>query len=325
MPAIAFPRFRDEILSIYQRPPFAKKTHAKLKQVLGEFESLGSIKKTSDLNPLNISRWIGEHPDRKPITAHSLLRSLRAACSYAKTMKYLSVDPFDWKTPSEWLKFDQADDVEDFDRHRTAREIAQLLALLDREAAEGSWESGRLKALVYTFAFTGMRKMEALGLLKTDVDVPNRVIFIRSNPRRKLKTKGSGQPVGISDELAYELDLWMPRTGCEWLFPGKTLVGPWVNGGPGVRPLDQIKAAGERSGVPGLTMLAFRHTIGTLAEGWGVGELELQRWLRHTRRRTQDAYRKKGDIAVIVGTARKINFRQDGDQSPPCPKIMPAG
>jgi integrase len=308
MPSIAFTRFCEEILSIYSRHPYAKKTHAKLAQVLREIDSLRVVKKTSDLTPVNISRWIGHHPQRKPITGYSLLRSLRAACSYAKSMKYITVDPFDWKTPSQWMGVDESDDVEDFDRHKTGNEISILLRLLEKEASQGSWEAGRLKALVYAFAFTGMRKMEALGLLKTDIDLDNRLIFIRTNPKRKLKTKGSGQPVGISDPLAYELDLWMPRTGCEWLFPGKTLSGPWLTGGPGVRALDQIKAAGMRAGIGDLTMLSFRHTIGTLAEGWGVGELELQRWLRHTRRRTQDAYRKKGDIAVILGTAQKIKF-----------------
>jgi integrase len=318
VPAIPFPRFVEEILLVYGTPPFAKKTLAKVRQVLKELSALRTVRKTSDLDIPNISRWLAAHPDRKPITAHSLLRSIRAACSYAKTRGYLARDPFDWKTPSKWLQIGPADDVEDFDRHRTAREIARLLDLLDAEAGEGSWEAGRLRALVYTYAFTGMRKLEALGLMKADVDLENRVIWIRGNPRRKLKTKGSGQPIGVAEELAGPLSMWMPRTGCEWLFPVKSLSGPWLSGGPGVRALDQVKAAGERAGVERLTILSFRHTIGTLAEGWGLGELELQRWLRHTRRRTQDAYRKKGDMNSILGTARKISFREE-PTAPPCP------
>lgn len=318
MPAIAFAPFCDQLIALYG-PPRAKKTRAKLRQVLGEIRAIRGVRRTSDLTPATIQKWMDSHPDRKPITAHSLLRSLRKACSYAKTMGYLKVDPFDFRSPSEWLLIDEADDVEDFDRHRTADEVSRLLALLDREASLGSWESGRLKALVYTFAFTGMRKMEALGLKVADVDLPNRTIFIRTNEKRKLKTRGSGQPVGIAERLAVALAEWMPRTGCGWLFPGKTLAGPWLFGGPRFRPLDQVKAAGERAGVPGLTMLAFRHTIGTLAEGADLGELELQRWLRHTRRRTQDAYRKKGDIAVIHGTARKIDAMFSGPETVPFP------
>ena len=47
-------------------------------------------------------------------------------------------------------------------------------------------------------------------------------------------------------------------TKCEWLFPGKKRRGPWTCGGPGVSPLDQIKALGARAGVENLCQKSGR-------------------------------------------------------------------
>ena len=60
---------------------------------------------------------------------------------------------------------------------------------------------------------------------------------------------------------------------------------------PGHRPLDCIRALGERAGVPSLTIVAFRHTLGTLSESWGIGELALQRVPPPRAADTQDHYR----------------------------------
>jgi integrase len=92
-------------------------------------------------------------------------------------------------------------------------------------------------------------------------------------------------------ELIRVLKPWSAETGCIWLFPGTRRKGPWIDGAPGSRALDQVKALGERAGVKGLTILSFRHTIGTLAEPAGLDQLELQRQLRHTNTKTQHGYR----------------------------------
>jgi integrase len=310
MAAVSFQRFVTEALGVYAPPLRKKGTFDKVRQVLLEFAALPGVARTSDLNPVAIAAWVRAHPGRKPVTAHGLLRSLRSACTFAKSMGWLKADPFDFRSPAGWLDFDAGgvDQEPGPDRHKSAAEVAAVLALLDRESAAGGWEAGRLRALVYTYAFTGMRKSEALGLLRSDVDLPARLIRVRRNRKRRLKNQASAAALGVSDELAAVLGTWLPRSGGEWAFPGKTLRGPWLHGGPGVRALDQVKAAGLRAGVPGLTILSFRHTLATLAEGWAIGELELQRWLRHARRRTQDGYRGDGDLDVIRRTAAKIRF-----------------
>jgi integrase len=130
---------------------------------------------------------------------------------------------------------------------------------------------------------------------------------VRTNERRPLKTTASAAKIAIPEPLEAVLRDWIPQCECEWLFPGTTRSGPWLSGGPGVRAYDQLVALGERAGIPDLCFSSMRHTVGTLAESWGMGELELQRLLRHTTRRTQAHYR-KADLDQIRGIGRKIRY-----------------
>ena len=182
---------------------------------------------------------------------------------------------------SEWLPADELDDAEEFRRHRSADEIRRVLEMADTEAPAGGWRARRLRAAVYLWAFTGAGKAEVLGLRTADVDLPDRVVSIRSHSARRLKTRSRAARMPLVPPVVERLAGWIPETGCEWLFPHSYRTGPWFHGRPGHRPLDEVKALGARAGVPGLTILSFRHTVGTLAEGWGIGELMLQRLLRH--------------------------------------------
>jgi integrase len=74
-----------------------------------------------------------------------------------------------------------------------------------------------------------------------------------------------------------------------------------------VRALDQVRDLGVRAGVEGLTIASFRHTFASLAEGWNMSELELQRLLRHSRIRTQRAYRHELP-AVLREAGAKVHF-----------------
>ena len=234
-------------------------------------------------------------PRRRPETVAALLRCLRAACSFGTSWGYLAADPFDFRPPAAWVDWD----VPELEPpvHSSA-EIARVLALADREAREGPWEAHdgpwkaeRLRALVHAYAFTGARKREVLGLAVADVDIAGGTIAIRTNRRRGLKTRGSAATLPIPGPLAAVLAEWIPRSGCEWLFPGATRIGPWLEGPVGGKAIDRIEALGIRAGVPGLTIASFRHTFASLAESWHVSELALQRQLRHSRALTQRAYR----------------------------------
>lgn len=164
--------------------------------------------------------------------------------------------------------------------------------------------SGRL---FNTWAFTGAGSREVLGLRVDNVDLAERVIRFRSHPRRRLKTGARAAEVPIAPPLLGVLASWLPHACSEWLFPGRERLGPWFGGAPGFKPLDRVRQLGQRAGVEGLTILAFRHTVGTLAESWGLGELELQRLLRHSQRKTQRYYR-HADAEIMARTAAKISY-----------------
>jgi len=322
--------FMSEVLALYRPPMRRIATYRKMEQVLREFGGL--CRRPADLTPSSVAAWIAAHPGRRPATVESYLRSLRAACTYAIGAGYLQRSPFDFRSPRQWVDWD----VEELDPPvHSAGEIARVLALADGEMGDGiwgvgsgqsrplyagvcgsmreyaggvgGWRAARLRAVVYAFAFTGARRKELLGLAVADVDLEHGVIDIRTNGRRSLKTHASAARIPIAAPLAAVLADWIPRCGSTWLFPGVRRRGPWLEGPVGEKSLDQVKALGLRAGVPGLTFQSFRHTFASLAEGWGIGELALQRILRHSNLRTQLAYRHELP-AVLRDTAAKVHF-----------------
>jgi integrase len=313
--------FTADVLALYLPPIRRLATHRKMRQVLGEFSAFCLT--TADLTPSVIAAWLQAHPERRPETTLALLRTLRAACTYGVLVSALEANPFAWRKPTAWVDWD----VPELDPPvHSAEEISRVLALADQEAAmqrgawtvdrgpmesltvhDAAWKAARLRALVYAYAFLGARKREVLGLLVADVDLAGGCIAIRTNRRRGLKTRSSAAHLPIPAELGRVLAAWMPLTGCDWLFPGAKRQGPWLDGPPGLKAIDQIKALGERAGVEGLTIASFRHTFASLAEGWNMSELELQRLLRHSRIRTQRAYRHELP-AVLKEAGAKVHF-----------------
>jgi integrase len=182
-----------------------------------------------------------------------------------------------------------------------------MLDLVDTEAAGGGWEAGRLQALVYTLAFTGLRKGEVLHLQRSDIDLAGRILSVRAKAGWHPKTAGSTASLPIAPPLAAILSGWTRRCGCSWLFPGKRLAGPWTGGCPGTKAIDCLKAAGLRAGVPRLTFLSFRKTLGTVAKTWGFSPLELKAWLRHSNLDTQRFY-DQSDVEILRPSADRIVF-----------------
>jgi integrase len=79
--------------------------------------------------------------------------------------------------------------------------------------------------LVATFAYTGDRRREVLGLERQDVDFARNTITFRPNAWRGLKTKKSARVVPLWPELAAILKPWIAR-----LPPGKLLFPSYVSG-----------------------------------------------------------------------------------------------
>ena len=311
MPTVTYARLTSELASVYAPELRQPATLAKIDQVLREMNAVG-LRRTSDITPGLVARWMAAHPERKAVTTHALLRSFRAVCSLCVSHRWIASNPFDYRKPSAWIPLGAALESEEDDepggKARTADEIRAVLALLDAEAESGEWKPLRLRSLVYTYAFTGMRKHEALRLHRDDVDGVNKTIVIRTRDCTRLKNRRSRRQLVMPEPLADVLRPWLARVGSEWIFPGVTGKRPWTGGPPGHKPLDCIKAAGERAGVHALTIHAFRHTLATLSEEWGWGEMELQRWLGHGSTRTSKYYRHRSQ-AALEASAAKVGFK----------------
>jgi integrase len=300
--------FKAEVLSLNEPPIRAKGTYRQMSQVLREFAKLPTVRKASDINAANIAAWIRAFPRRTPVRTASLLRSLSSACSYAMTTGDLRANPFAWRRVNRWVR-DQvlAPDRPRPLRHQSAEATMRLLEYVDGVAALGSWKAGRLQALVYMLAYTGLRKAEALSLRPWDVDLDRCVVSIQPRATFRPKTKKSAARLPLAEPLVRVLRLWITRCGGNWLFPGVRLKAPWLGGPPGYKPLDEIRAAGEAVGIVGLTIASFRKTIGTLAKTWGLGQLELKALLRHSNVETQRWYDEE-QVESLRPAVAKIQF-----------------
>lgn len=304
---IAWSRFVDEVLSLYDPPLRRKATRRKVRQVLAEFAPL--CRTTGDLSPAAVARWLRQGDGRRPATVRTLLSSLRASCAYGESRGYLA-SPFRFRGLRDWLPEEEPEPIA---RHRPAAEIGRVLARADSEAQEGRWRPRRLRAVVYALAYTGARAREILGLHRDDCDLGSGILHVRPNARRPLKTRTSRRSIPIAGPLAPVLAGWLGRRDrpSEWAFPHAELRGPWLTGTVESRALGQVRALGERAGVPGLTLLAFRHSFATAAEGWGLGELALQRLLGHGRPETQRHYR-HADPEQLRPAVALVDFRAAG-------------
>ena len=145
---------------------------------------------------------------------------------------------------------------------------------------------------------------------------------------RRMKTEMSSQPVPMPTALVPILEEWMGHRldipeppavsvpDCPFLFPNVTRTNAWTGGPWGFRPIDQLKAAGERAGVQDFTFLSLRHSYATHAESWGLSAPMIQRVLRHTTVRTQQHYR-HADVANMRAAVDGIDFGPASSPAPP--------
>ena len=301
---VPWTEFTRRVLKLYQPPICRRGTRDKTAQILRELRAFCST--TADLTEDTLSDWIAANPARRPRTVEGLLRHLSAACTYGVKWGYL-LDPFDIRPVSRWLPTDELEDSEGFRHHRTAAEIRRVLDQADDEAQGRDRRKVRIRDAVYTWAYTGAGKNEVLGLRTQDVDPKARIITIKSHPKRRLKTGARAARLAMPEPLMTVLEPRIAAAESEWLFPHAYKTGPWLWGRPGHRPLDEVKELGKRAGVEGLTILSFRHTFATLSEDWGIGELMLQRILRHSTPRTQKHYRHH-DAELLHRAASKVRF-----------------
>jgi integrase len=303
MPAIPIERFTEKIALIYEGRECAASTIRQIKQVLREFSELKAkgrrvVRTTADLTDEAIAHWRKAFPHRTPVTARSHLRCLHSICAWAITRNFLKHSPFERFGVNDWGRQDSRPGPPRRQWSISPAETRRVLSLASQEASRGSWEAARLEAYVYTLFLSGARPDEIGHLELKDFNPARRTLSIHAKlvPKRggrqvwwRPKSAGSAGELAIGDALVELLQVWSRRTGCAWLFPGKKLRGPWVTGGPGVRPLDQVTELGRRAGVPSLRRKAGRKGLGT-HKAIGLTSMERRCYFRHADDETGDAY-----------------------------------
>jgi integrase len=313
MPAISYQDFTSQILDLYRPPLRRPTTFFKMRTVLGEFGSLG-LTSTEQITPSAIARWLQSPAAslRRPISNRSYLATMRAAVVIATKMGWVQVNP--WTVRTDWIDWAAEEpDGSTRPRHLSLDDAGRLLDGADREADRGGWREHRLRALVYTYLYTGLRKSEALGLRTEDVDLARRSLTVRSHRRRRLKTRTSQRTLPLHPELSRVLSGWLPRCASVWLFPCSRADRPWLYGPKGAKALDQVQALATRAGIDRVTVQALRRTLATHSRRWGWGQLELQEQLGHGSIDTQLWYL-EDDLADQRQAIDRIDYRR---QPPP--------
>jgi integrase len=329
--------FSADVLYLYGKDR-KRNTLTKAKQVLRELEACGA-RHVSDLTPVLVARWIYETPSkggaskgmkRADLTTKGNIAAARPIVRYAIKRGYLAHDPF------EAWSFRTKNKRRNPDRHYTAEQMARVEKLVENEAKNArenatknglvfgpatdriSWHAHRVRALFFVAAYTGMRKMEILRLRREDVDLENNIIYVVDRAgethgdftdRDGLKTGGSEAPIGMPDRLSAVLEEWLSASLSDWVFPTACGSKPWTSGEKGKKPLDRLKAAFLRAGVPGGCFQGCRQTWATMGESlWGFPDGLIQRQLRHANVRTTKEHYKKADVANLAAVVKSIGF-----------------
>jgi integrase len=130
-------------------------------------------------------------------------------------------------------------------------DVIRLLDYLYKNSK--TWDGLRLYSLVAVIVSTGLRRGEMARLRVDDVDLEGNTIRVRRREDHKWGLHPDRVP--LLPELKAILAVWIPQTECSWLFPGKTLSGPWaVNvGGYESSARIHIRNAGAAVGIRKLT------------------------------------------------------------------------
>jgi integrase len=318
MPSIPFTSLAEKVLALYAAPMAQRATLRQMTQILRELTALG-LKRSSELDEQAIARWLNAHagdPKRGPARVESLLRCIRRIVNYAREKNYLRENPFKIKPLEQWVKAAAAPKRRP-KRFKTREQMRDLLDAADRHARNGSWAGRRLQALVYVYAYTGLRRDEALHILARNVDLDRRTLKIEPVGDWRPKTVKSARTIPLADPVVDVLRLWLPHCGADpfappdatagriWLFMGRRRKSPW-RGGNGYKPIDQIRALAAEAGVGDMTPIGFRKSIGTNAKAAGLGGLDRAGLLGHSNKETAEEWYDDERVETLRPAVDKI-------------------
>jgi len=287
-------KIEELLLTKYLDSSSAIATYRKHRQVFAMLRELAPD--PARINDRTILDFKARLASRRAATINSLLRTLRTQLRTLKREEIITRNPFDnhrWmerkdpKTKAEYLGNTS---------HLTVREMLALLRQADTEwefaDCKSRWRAQRLRALVYALLYTGLRKQEALGLKREDVDIDRNLIWIQDNEFRRLKTESSAQPIPICEQAQDVLRDWRSANAGVCFFPRiRDPNQPWMGGDCRYRPLCQLAKLGNRAGIQKkVTFLKCRHSFATLLHYLGFTAEQIARLMRHSNTQTQTSY-----------------------------------
>jgi integrase len=247
------------------------------------------------------------------LTVDAELRALRYLCNIMEEWKHRpkGSNPFAGHgkaTVGSRRKRSKKEGQEEKAKHYTFEEVQAILKQATEEAT--SFQTKRIRVLVFFVAYTGCRINEAIHLEWTDIDFEAGIAWLYFKVEHDLKTEGSEAPFGLPDKLITVLREWEKEKTCAWVFPNS--VGkPWKSGAPGYRPFDQLKSLAERAGVKDANFKRFRHSLSTHGkQRFGMTREQVQAQLRHTTTETQKHY-DHDDLANLRNAVKGIDFEID--------------
>lgn len=242
-------RLRERILDLYAKRMRHRETLRTVRRVFRILiEDLG-IQWVDELgDPDTIRRFDEAIPHENVNTRRGMLSALRTILTRGREMRLVASVP----------EFPAIVKVHRFPKGTRSTppspaDVRQLMDSLRSRAAD--WKDHRLYALVAIVVLGGLGLEQALRLRVAAVDLARGIIWV---PGSRMRTSNSPpRPVPITPELAAILGAWIPRTECEWLFPGAKRTGPWNKLGRN-NPLVSLKAAARAAGVERITFESLR-------------------------------------------------------------------
>jgi len=336
-----FGRFKAELLALYEPPRRARPSYLRMRQVLGLLEAEG-VKSTSDLTPATVAAFVAarEADGMTPNNTHALLAYVRAACNWAVSEGYLRVSPF--ANRRSWVRRTTPDPPTICPPATIARVLGHAATQVESKARHSQagpwavWRARRLLVMASVGAYTGMRKAEILHLRAEDLDFERGLVWVRAREAHRLKVETAAAAVPMPEDLAAVLMGWLPcleipadfrprggsaaprfrpranpsgKTDPGWVIPNAYRTGPWLNGSPGHKPLDQLYQLGRRAGVEGFGFRALRHSFASNAiNHWGWSVDQVATVLRHTDTRTARQHYIHAEASALRALGKGVRF-----------------